>query len=200
MISHLISHWFEPSPNVVAMACEPQERSASVEGTPQLESLFNRFSRLVFVTAYRVLGDVSEAEDIVQEVFLYIHRKPQLFDPAKGTVRAWMVRLALCRSLDRKLYLSRHGFYTESSLEFLQLAERTSLEKQVEINLCRQEIDQALHSLSSLQRRTIECFYFEELDLRTISERLRQPLGNVRHHLYRGLNRLRNNIAPNNTK
>lgn len=152
--------------------------------------LFERYSRLVLAIASRVLGDTSEAEEVVQEVFLYIYRKPELFDASKGSLKAWMMQVALCRALDRKSYLARRRSCA-MNLDSLEVAQRADLDQQIEATLNRKHLERALADLSLMQRRTIEFFYFEGLDLREISRQLRQPIGNVRHHFYRGLNRLR---------
>jgi RNA polymerase sigma-70 factor (ECF subfamily) len=157
-------------------------------------ALFARYSRLVLVTAYRVLGDLYEAEDVVQDVFLYLHLKWHLFDPSKGSMKSWIIQIALCRALDRKLHLARRGFYAEEDIELLRLPEtRSNPEQHVEARLKRKHIEKALSTLTYMQRKTLQAFYFEGLNLRDISEQLKQPLGSVRHYLYRGLGRLRKN-------
>ena len=64
--------------------------------------LFDRYARLFRGIAYRILGDRSEAEDMVQEIFLPLCRKANTFDPAKGSARTWMVQFAHRRSEGRK--------------------------------------------------------------------------------------------------
>lgn len=155
-----------------------------------LDVLFERYSRLVVSIACRVLGDPSEAEEVAQEVFLYLYRKPELFDPSKGSLKAWIVQITLCRALDRKSYLARRRLFARD-IDRLDVPERTNLETEVEARLSRKHLEKALADLPQMQRRTIEFFYFEGLDLREISRQLRQPIGNVRHHFYRGLSRLR---------
>lgn len=76
-----------------------------------LSELFRRHSRLVFSIGLRVLRDVGEAEEIVQEVFLFLHQRAELFDEKKGGAKAWLVQVAYHRSLDRKEYLHRRNFY-----------------------------------------------------------------------------------------
>ena len=157
-----------------------------------LKILFDRYSRLVLAMACRILGDPSEAEEVAQEVFLYLYRKPELFDPTKGSVKAWIAQLTLCRALDRKSYLARRRVFA-SNIDLLELPERTDLETEIEARLSRERLERALADLPQMQRRTIEFFYFEGLDLREISKQLSQPIGNVRHYFYRGLKSLRKN-------
>lgn len=163
------------------------------ERSGDLNVLFNRYSGLVLAIALRILGNRSEAEEVVQEVFLYIYERSQVFDPLKGSAKAWIIQIAFSRSLDRKSYLARRGFYAAVDIGSLDdsLAANTDLEQETEARLNRKRLERAFAELTEMQRRTIEFFYFGGLELREISERLSEPLGNVRHHLYRGLERLR---------
>ena len=156
-----------------------------------IDLLFKRYSRLVFGIAYRVVGDSGEAEEVVQEVFFYLCRKSQLFDESKGSLKAWIVQIAYSRAVDRRLYLLRRGFYADSNITSLQLREEADLEREIDAKLTRTYLERAFSGLTDGQRRTIEFFYFDGLDLREISEQLGEPLGSVRHYLYRGLERLR---------
>ena len=155
-----------------------------------MDLLFDRYARLIRGTAYRVLGDSNEAEEVLQDVFLYIYRKPELFDPSKGTLKAWILQVTICRALDRRAHLARWRFIA-ASLESLDLPERTDLETEIETKFSRKYLEIALANLPPMQRLTIESFYFDGMNFKEISTRLSEPLGNVRHHFYRGLQRLR---------
>ena len=159
-----------------------------------LTFLFDRYSRLVLSIAARILRDHGEAEDVVQETFIYLYLKASLFDPTKGTVKAWIARIALHRALDRKSYLSRRSFYsggTEAKSLCDTLTADTDLEQELGSKLNRAQLEKAFEALPIMQRRTLELFYFEGLELREITEELAESFGNVRHHFYRGLERLR---------
>jgi RNA polymerase sigma-70 factor, ECF subfamily len=158
-----------------------------------LDDLFKRHSRLVFGIAVRILRNRSESEDIVQDVFFYLFQKPGLFDPTKGTAKGWIVQIAFSRALDRREHLSRRAFYSGTNVDFLgdTLLASTDTEEEIEARLYRAHLQKAFEELPAVQRRTLEMFYFEGLELREISERLGESLGNVRHHFYRGLERLR---------
>jgi RNA polymerase sigma-70 factor (ECF subfamily) len=158
-----------------------------------LEILFDRYARLVFNIARRVVGDAGEAEDVVQEAYFYLYKKSLLFDGSKGTVKAWILQIALHRALDRKSHLARRGFYTGTDIQSLDdnLLGETDLDREIGAKLNREQLERAFEQLPEIQRVTLELFYFEGLELREISERLNEPLGNSRHHFYRGLERLR---------
>jgi len=162
-----------------------------------LDLLFARYSRLVFAIAFRILNDRSEAEDIVQEVFFSLYQKAMLYDSAKGTAKGWVVQVAFSRARDRRAHLSRRGFYSGTDVDSLQdtLVGQTDVEHEIGVRLDFSQLRCAFDELTALQRRTLALFYFEGLELREISERLREPFGNVRHHFYRGLERLRKSPA-----
>jgi RNA polymerase sigma-70 factor (ECF subfamily) len=178
----------EPAPVPTGDAQFVPQLKLKVPGNVDL--LFEQYSRVVRGTAYRVLGDPSEAEEVVQEVFFYLCRKPQLFDETKGSLKGWIIQIALSRALDRKLYLARRRPYADENIATLHQCPK-DLDQEIDTKLTRKHLERAFSTLSDRQRRTIEFFYFEEMDLREISEYLGEPLGSVRHHLYRGLQRLR---------
>src|SRR5215470_1449713 len=81
-------------------------------GAPDVLSLlFDRYYRLVFSIALKILRDHGEAEDIMQEVFFEIYRTPEKFDPSRGSVKMWILQHAYRRSLNRRKYLKVRGFY-----------------------------------------------------------------------------------------
>jgi RNA polymerase sigma-70 factor (ECF subfamily) len=158
-----------------------------------LEILFERYSRLVLSIARSIVRDAGEAEDVAQEVFLYVYKKAGLFDNAKGSAKNWIAQIALHRSLDRKSHLARRGFYAGTELDSLDdtLSGETDLDRETASKLNRTRLQKAFAELSEVQRKTLSLFYFEGLGLREISELLNEPFGNTRHHFYRGLERLR---------
>lgn len=165
----------------------------SGEDSDALQVLFDRYSRLVLGIAVRILRDHAEAEEVVQEVFFHIFQKARLFDPARGAVKSWIVQIAYYRTLDQKSYLARRDFYrgTDITSQHDTLLGDGELDREIESRLNHVWIEKAFGELPELQRRTLELFYFEGLELREISDILNTPLGNVRHHFYRGLERLR---------
>ncbi|MGH9376036.1 MAG: RNA polymerase sigma factor [Terriglobia bacterium] len=158
-----------------------------------LELLFDRYSRLALSIALRIVRDYGEAEEVVQEAFLHLFQRANLFDPSKGTARSWIAKIALRRALDRKSQLDRRGFYADADIASLDdtLSGATDLDREVGAKLNRVQLEKAFDELSDMQRRTLELFYFEGLELQEISKKLNETGGNVRHYFYRGLERLR---------
>jgi RNA polymerase sigma-70 factor, ECF subfamily len=158
-----------------------------------LDHLFRRYGRLVMGIAFRTLRDHGEAEDTVQDTFLYIYRRAVLFDPQKGTAKAWIVQVAFHRSLDKKSYLARRGFYLGTEIDSTDdtLSGNTDLDREVGGRLNRAKLEEAFAELPQEQRRTLELFFFEGMDMREIAGKLSESVGNIRHYYYRGLERLR---------
>jgi RNA polymerase sigma-70 factor (ECF subfamily) len=164
-----------------------------VRDSAALDVLFRRYGRLVMGIAFRTLRDHGEAEDTVQETFLYLYQKATLFDAQKGTARAWIVQAAFHRALDRRSYLVRRGFYLGTEVDGVEdtLAGSSDLDREVEAKLNCAKLEEAFTELSHAQRQTLELFFFQGMEIREIADKLSETLGNVRHYYYRGLERLR---------
>jgi RNA polymerase sigma-70 factor (ECF subfamily) len=188
-----------PPPPSEALSPNDEELMANLqaEDSRALDQLFGRYSRLVFGIALRIVNDRSEAEDVVQEAFFYVYQKAHLFDPAKGSAKGWVVQIAFSRARDRRAHLLRRGFYSGTDIADLgdTLLGKGDVEREVGARLDFSQLQSAFDDLTPMQRRTLELFYFEGLELREIGEQLREPFGNVRHHFYRGLERLRKSPA-----
>jgi RNA polymerase sigma-70 factor (ECF subfamily) len=188
----------EPQPAIVRSTSD-EELMARIQAkdSKSLDLLYGRYSKLVFSIAARVLNDDSEAEEIVQEVFFRIYQKAELFDSTKGSAKGWVVQNAFGRARDRRAHLLRRGFYSGTDIESLDdtLPGKGDTEREVGAKLDVSHLLSAFEDLTPMQRRTLELFYFQGLELKEISDHLQEPLGNVRHHFYRGLERLRKSPA-----
>jgi RNA polymerase sigma-70 factor (ECF subfamily) len=197
--------WARRTPRV-ATGASPQERIATAndellmvclqsDDHEALAELFRRHSRLVFSIGYRVLEDAGEAEEIVQDVFLYLYQRAGQFDEARGSAKAWIVQVAHSRALDRRNFLQRRHFYLGTDVaDFADtLAGESDVERSAMSKWNLVQLEVALRDLPNNQRRTLELFFFEGLELREIALQLDESLENVRHHYYRGLQKLRKN-------
>ncbi len=160
-----------------------------------LAEMFRRYSRLVFSIGLRVLRDAGEAEEVVQEVFLYLYQKARLFDETKGSAKAWIVQIAHHRSLDRSKFLHRRHFYvgTDAADVADTLTGAADPERDLGSKLNEARLREAFEGLSEDQRRTLEMFFFEGLELKEIAGQMNESVENVRHFYYRGLQKLRKN-------
>jgi RNA polymerase sigma-70 factor, ECF subfamily len=160
-----------------------------------LAILFQRYGRLLRTIAARILKDAAEAEDLVQDLFLYIHRKCVMFDSSKSSARSWIVQMAYHRAIERRRYLVTRQFYVhaegQSSAEQVVGVSTMESDYSAEAVFGRNGLGKVVEALSEDQRETLRLHFFEGYTLAEISEKLGQPRGNVRHHYYRGLDRLR---------
>jgi RNA polymerase sigma-70 factor (ECF subfamily) len=164
-------------------------------GDEALGALFRRYARLVYRVAVDILRDTGEAEDVMQEVFLEVYRKGHLYDPARGSVKVWLVRCAFHRALRHKSALCRRAAYRGEPLEAVDVpAEADS--PQLTRDECRWILRSGLAQLPARHRETLELACLEGLSLREVAERLRVSLGCARHYYYRGLARLRAWAGP----
>jgi RNA polymerase sigma-70 factor, ECF subfamily len=165
-----------------------------------LAVLFRRYARLVRGVSFRVLRDASEADDLVQEIFLLLHRDCHTFDSSKGPARSWILQMAYHRAISRRRYLTSRHFYTRLDLDdgASQLADprasRGRFEDSAAGRLGNGGLQRAFEALSENQRRTLQLHFFEGYTFAEIAAELGQSTGNIRHHYFRGLNRLRKQI------
>jgi RNA polymerase sigma-70 factor, ECF subfamily len=160
-----------------------------------LAALFERYARLTRSVAVRILKDAAEAEDLVQDLFLFIQRKCGVFDRSKSTARSWIVQMAYHRALDRRRYLKSREFYAQpffqSNGDQAVGKPTTESDYSAETVFGRNGLEKIVNALSVDQRETLRLHFFEGYTLAEVGVKLGQPLGNVRHHYYRALDRLR---------
>jgi len=162
--------------------------------------LFVRYARLVMSVGMRVLHDVTESEDLVHDVFILLLNKVELFDPKRGSARAWLAKITYHQALDRRSYLTRRSFYdtrngSDDSSAATMGDSRSEIEL-VELTYWQSVLQQAFDSLSADQRVTIQLHFFDGLTVDEISKRLKTSPVNVRNYYYRGLDRLRRHMCP----
>lgn len=169
-----------------------------------LGCLFERYSSLLRRIAARILGNSSEAEDLVQDLFLFIHRKAAIFDVSKSSARSWIVQMAYHRAISRRRYLATRQFYSHKQLECISEqvvgAATTEDDYSAEAVFGRNGLEAVFVTLSEDQRETLRLHFFEGHTLAEISAKLGQPLGNVRHHYYRALDKLRKQMFASNVR
>jgi RNA polymerase sigma-70 factor (ECF subfamily) len=152
--------------------------------------LFDRYHRLVFDVAIRILRDTGEAEEVVQIVFLDIVRAVAKFDRNKGILKVWVLQYAYHRALHRKRHLISNHFYRWENLEAaIEIGSRRALwGESSEVALL---VEEMLEKLKPRQRSVIEMTYYEGLTAEEIARKLGESLHVVRHDVRRGLATLR---------
>jgi RNA polymerase sigma-70 factor, ECF subfamily len=163
-----------------------------------LAVLFDRYQKLVLSIALKIVRDPGEAEDVTQTVFLDVYRAVAQFDPGKGNTKVWLMQYAYHRAINRRQHLQGREFYKTAELT------EEELEAQPEgahatFGLTPPEtkalVRQSMNALSDAQKKIIEMACYEGLSMREIAERTGETFVNVRHHYYRGLQKLRSLIS-----
>jgi RNA polymerase sigma-70 factor, ECF subfamily len=165
-----------------------------------LAILFRRYAQVVRRVAYRVLRDASEADDLLQDIFLLIYRLCGTFDDTKGSGRFWILQLTYRRAISRRRYLTSRHFYTRVDLDDVETEPANLRDSSCEIEesiAARMEtgsLQKIFAELSENQRETLRLFFVEGCTFDEIAEKLGQTRGNIKNHYFRGLERLRKHI------
>jgi RNA polymerase sigma-70 factor, ECF subfamily len=177
---------------LMAQICEGSREALAV--------LFRRYARLVRGVAYRVLRDTSEADDLLQDIFLLVDRKSSTFDASRGPLRFWILQMTYHRAIARRRYLNSRHFYTRVDLDdvgrelIVPGIDRFGFEGASDGLLGRKGLERIFESLSENQRQTLQLFFVEGYTLGEIAVKLHQTRGNVKNHYFRGLEKLRKQI------
>jgi RNA polymerase sigma-70 factor (ECF subfamily) len=149
-------------------------------------SLFDRYSKVVYSVALRVLRDPSAAEDVLQEVFMQIWRNPTSFIATKGSLGGWLAVVSRNRSID----VLRRKRPTES-VEDMVLASSYNLANDAEQHSMMEKARSVIQLLPMEQRKTLEMAFFDGLTHSEIAEMTGEPLGTVKTRIRSALIALR---------
>jgi RNA polymerase sigma-70 factor, ECF subfamily len=162
-----------------------------------LGRLYDRHAARLSGLAWKILGETGEAEEVVQEVFLYAWRAAASFDPSRGSVLAWLLVATRSRAIDRLRMrrpvaaAERGGRDPLDDLPASEDIEQGSASREWE-TLCRA----AIGELPQEQRRVLELAYFEGLTHQEIARRTGTALGTVKTRIRLGLMKLRERMRP----
>ena len=160
-----------------------------------LASLFRRYARTVRVVALRVLKDPVEAEDLLQDIFLLIHRLSRTFDSSKTSAQFWILQMTYRRAISRRRYLNSRHFYTHVELDegAMPTGDSGSVhsEGSLDQRLAELDLQKMFGALSEDQQKTLRLHFIEGYTLDEIATMLGQTKRNIRNHSFRGLEQLR---------
>jgi RNA polymerase sigma-70 factor (ECF subfamily) len=155
-----------------------------------LAELYDRYSGVVYAVSLRILQDTGTAEDILQDIFLQLWRKPEAFDSSRGSLGPWLAVIARHRSIDR-LRQRR----PESDIEDCILTSSTDLRDETERSLVIEKVRVVMNEMSSDQRTAMEMAFFQGLTHTEIAEKTGEPLGTIKTRIRSGLQMLRTRFA-----
>jgi len=165
-----------------------------------LEVLYERYSTLVFSLGLRILRDPQLAEDVVQEVFIRLWRRPASYDPTRGRFVSWLMSVSRNRALDEQRRVSRRMRAEEMDddpAHELPTNDRfDDPQGSVLLDELRRQVREAMTRLPPAQRQVIELAYFGGLTQVEIAKRTGEPLGTVKTRVRLGMNKLRVALGP----
>jgi RNA polymerase sigma-70 factor, ECF subfamily len=157
-----------------------------------LAELYDRFGRVAYGVALRVLRDAALAEDAVQDGFLTAWRTAAGFDPARGKASTWLLTLVHRRAVD---VVRREERRRADVLDDAPIASGDATDESAEIRDERRRVQAALAKLPPDQREALELAYYGGLTQTELAERLSVPLGTIKSRMFTALSRLRDLLA-----
>ncbi len=155
-----------------------------------LQMIYERYSPMVYGLARRVTASTAHAEEITQEVFVFMWQNPDRFDPERGTLRAFLGALAHRRAVDEVRRNTRRAAREDrvgndaASLESLEIGD------DFERSQTAERVRAAVSSLPEQQREAVLLAYFGGCTFRQVAERLGIPEGTAKSRLRLGLGKL----------
>jgi RNA polymerase sigma-70 factor (ECF subfamily) len=155
-----------------------------------MADLYDRYSGIVYGVALRVLGDTTAAEDVLQEIFLQLWRRPQAYKADRGGLAPWLAVIARNRAID---VLRKRP--PENDLTELPVAVAIDLEDVAAQRLAVEKVRRAIAQLPEEQRSALEMAFFEGLTHAEIATKTGDPLGTVKTRIRSALMAVRKAVA-----
>jgi RNA polymerase sigma-70 factor (ECF subfamily) len=157
-----------------------------------LAELYDRYGRIAYRLALRILRDAQLAQDAVQDAFLAAWRTARAFDSRRGTPSAWLLTLVHRRAVD---VVRREDRRRTDTLADAPVAAGEATDEEAERREERRRVQAALDVLTPAEREALELAYYGGLTQTEIAERLGVPLGTVKSRMFAGLARLRDSLG-----
>ncbi len=161
------------------------------------EALYDRYGDLVYSVSLRVVGDQYVAQDVAQDVFLRVWRRPEQFDVTRGKFVTWLLSVTRNRSIDQRRSQSRRLRHealpvADDEEEVLPSGDdRDDPALATVLSEERSEVRNAMESLPAEQKLAIQLAYFGGLTQQEIATKLDQPLGTVKTRIRLGMQKMR---------
>jgi RNA polymerase sigma-70 factor, ECF subfamily len=155
-----------------------------------LSLLYERYGEAVYRFSLRMLGQVQEAEDLTQEVFLTFWQGDS-FDPNRGSVLVFLMMLTRSRAINRLHQRNIHQRFVQRLERNVATHPSSTPLDRLTLKELSERIRSALQAIPENQRQTLEMAYFDGLSQSEITEQLQIPLGTVKTRSRQGLLKLR---------
>ena len=157
--------------------------------------LYDRYGRLAFGLAYRVLGDRGAAEDVVQEAFLSAWRRAESFETTRGNARTWLLSIVHHRAIDRLRGTAGRTRQDAPIDDFERVLATDDPWREVSQVMQRETLQRALATLPEAQRQAVQLAYFDGYTQQEIATAMAVPVGTVKGRLRLAMQRLRSLLA-----
>lgn len=161
------------------------------------EIFYDRHGGVAYSLAYRIVGERGAAEDVTQEAFISIWRSGARYDPARGSVRTWMLGIVRNRAID--FLRSKAGRAPKLDFDDDSILDQRPAEELTEAEALRREtageLRGALGELPGEQSKVLELAYFGGFSQSEIARMLGVPLGTVKGRMRLGLEKIRGQLA-----
>lgn len=155
-----------------------------------LEEMYRRYSPLVYTVALRSLGDVTEAEDVLQQVFIAAWKSRERYAPERAKLATWLMGIARNKIVDAHAARGR-----QRRIQSEVASSTTTATQQDPIDVAQQlVIAEEISRLDAVPQQVLRLAFFEDLTHTQIAERLHLPPGTVKSHIRRSLIKLRNRM------
>ncbi len=157
---------------------------------PALATIYDRYSRLIYTIALRIVGDRESAEEVMQDVFQAVWQSAGSFQPS-GNFSAWLIGIARHRAIDATRSRRHRARAREELLDDERVAGQGAGDGYADVLMLRAVVRAALAELPASQRQAIELGYYGGLTHTEIAAQLGEPVGTVKSRMRMGLLKLR---------
>ncbi len=162
-----------------------------------LALLYDRYRTVLFGLLIRILNNRSEAEDILQEVFVQVWQQAQNFDKERGKAFTWLGTITRSKAIDRLRYLKTRTRAIELMCENEPLFTDSKIEQNLILRKCQKQVRSALNQLPENQRSLLLMAYFDGHSQTEIAKSTNIPLGTVKTRMRTGMTKLREALNNN---
>ena len=162
-----------------------------------LAKLYDRYGRPSYALAYKILGSVEEAEEVVLDVFSQIWQKAATYDPSRSRADTWLFMLTRSRSLDRLRVLQRTVRAAQACMEDAKISTDYIAEPMEDamIEERSEQVKAALETLPAEQRIALELAYYQGLTCAAIAAKTGIPTGTIKTRIRLGISKLRQALS-----
>lgn len=160
-----------------------------------LSQLYDRYARVMYSLAFKMLGSVEEAEEVVLDVFAKAWRTAARYDASRSRVDSWLFLMTRSRSLDRLRQRQRQTKVVEAATNTAAVSSSQVPDEALVINERRAVVAQALAKLPDEQRSVIELAYYQGFSQSEIAKQTGMALGTVKTRIRLGLRKLKQTLG-----